>query len=514
MASDATATLATDIRWQHNPLYRWWRLVLVRSVDHSKVIERIVEDSGWSPRYAFMTMMSAGIAVLGLLLSSPAVVIGAMLISPLMSPILGFGFSLALFDFSEMRRSLFALVVGSALAVAFTALIVLASPLQAATAEIIARTRPNLFDLGVALFAALAGTFAIIRGRGETIVGVAIATALMPPLAVVGYGLATWNMPVLGGSLALFATNFMTIALAATVMARFYGFGHFLSSQQSWTQTILLVLVFVAMSIPLGISLRQIAGEAVAVTQIRSLISDRFGADARVTQLNVDFDARPVTIRAVIITPRDKMQATGVLQAALEKTLGRPLSLRLDQVLLEAGAGALDAQRQELRQASDVAAAENQRIAELSALLSLASGVAPDDLTIDRDHRRATVAAAPLSGATPATYRALEGRLAAQFEGWQVRIIPPQDVLPAIVFASDSDKLDAAAREAAATSAWAAARWNLRSLAVPGLAAPAPEKPELAMRRALAIIEVLRSQGIGGVPAPATANRITLRVPK
>ncbi|RYD62391.1 MAG: DUF389 domain-containing protein, partial [Sphingomonadales bacterium] len=445
MASSNITAPDTDHRWQHNALYRWWRLMVVNSVDHPKVMERIVSDSGFSARYAFMTMMSAGIAVLGLLLSSPAVVIGAMLISPLMSPILGFGFSLALFDFAEMRRSLLALIIGSLLAVAFTALIVLVSPLQAATAEIIARTRPNLFDLGVALFAALAGTFAIIRGRGETIVGVAIATALMPPLAVVGYGFATWNMPVLAGSLALFATNFVTIALSATVMARFYGFGHFLSSQQSWTQTILLVLVFVAMSIPLGVSLRQIAGEAVAVTQVRSLLSDRFGQDARVTQLAVDFDAEPIMVRAVVITPREKMQKTEVLKAALEAALGRPVSLRLDQLLLEPGAGALDAQRQELRQASDTAAAENQHIAELSRLLSLASGVAPEDVTIDRDHRRATVAAAPLPGATLATYRALERRLATQIEGWQVFIIPPQTAMPIIVFTGNSDKLDSIA---------------------------------------------------------------------
>ncbi|MGO8433453.1 DUF389 domain-containing protein, partial [Rhizobium johnstonii] len=92
-----------------------------------------------------------------------------------------------------------ALAGGALLGVAFAALIVLVSPLKEPTAEILSRTRPNLFDLLVALFAALAGSFAIIRGRGETITGVAIATALMPPLATVGYGLATWNMAVLGG---------------------------------------------------------------------------------------------------------------------------------------------------------------------------------------------------------------------------------------------------------------------------------------------------------------------------
>lgn len=98
-------------------VYRWWRRYVVEPIDHKAVVTRIVADSGWSPRFAFMTMMSAGIAVLGLLLSSPAVVIGAMLISPLMSPILGFGFSLALFDFRELRRSLKALAIGASVAV-------------------------------------------------------------------------------------------------------------------------------------------------------------------------------------------------------------------------------------------------------------------------------------------------------------------------------------------------------------------------------------------------------------
>lgn len=506
-----TLTDSIPSRWRRNPIYRWWHFALVGSVDHEKVMARIVEDSGWSPRYAFMTMMSAGIAVLGLLLSSPAVVIGAMLISPLMGPILGFGFSLALFDFAEMRRALLALVVGSFVAVGFTALIVLASPLQAATAEIIARTRPNLFDLGVALFAALAGTFAIIRGRGETIVGVAIATALMPPLAVVGYGLATWNMPVLGGSLALFATNFVTIALAATVMARFYGFGHALSSQQSWTQTIILLLVFVAMAIPLGLSLRQIAGEAVAVTQTRSLLSDRFGADARVTQLSVDFDAHPIIVRAVVITPRARMQKTPQLQTDLEKRLGRRITLRLDQVLLEPGAGALDAQREEMRQATDAAAAETAHINELSHLLALATDVSVEDVTIDRDHRRATAAAAPLAGASLATYRALEGRLASQADGWEIALVPPQMALPPIAFVGAADALDAESKEAVLTAAWAAKRWNLRALQVPGLPDPAPDRPSLAQRRALAIATILRGQGVGAEPAAASGNRFILK---
>lgn len=492
-------------------LYRWWRQSIVGRVDHEAVVARIVEESGWSPRYAFMTMMSAGIAVLGLLLSSPAVVIGAMLISPLMSPILGFGFSLALFDFAELRRSLKALIIGAVAAVAFTALIVAVSPLQAPTAEIVARTRPNLFDLGVALFAALAGTFAIIRGRGETIVGVAIATALMPPLAVVGYGIATHNAAVAAGSLALFVTNFITIALSATAMARFYGFGHQLSRRQTWAQTTVLVLVFVAMAIPLGLALNRIGREALAVSQARALLNDRFGDDARVTQLDLDFSREPLLVRAVVITPRTGMQKTPVLQAAMTRTLERPVRLDLDQILLEAGATALEAQREELRQAGESQNGEAQRMAALVQMVAMVTGVAPDDVTVDRDHRRATAAAATLPGATIATYRTLEARAAAQSDGWTVAIVPPRGPMPDIAFADNVDTPDPAAFTAIVTSAWAAKRWNMPTLGVPGLpVGAAPDRPTLTQRRGLAIAAILRENGIVPVPVAAAGQRFPL----
>jgi uncharacterized hydrophobic protein (TIGR00271 family) len=480
-------------------------------VDHESVIARIVEESGWSPRYAFMTMMSAGIAVLGLLLSSPAVVIGAMLISPLMNPILGFGFSLALFDFRELRRSLKALAGGAIVAVAFTALIVTISPLQAPTAEIVARTRPNLFDLAVALFAALAGSFAIIRGRGETIVGVAIATALMPPLAVVGYGIATRNWPVGMGAFALFVTNFITIALSATAMARFYGFGHHLSRRQSWMQTIVLMLVFVGMAIPLGISLNTIGREAVAVSQARSVLNDKFGEEARVTQLDLDFAAKPLVVRAVVITPRSAMQKTPVIQAALMETLGRSVRLDLDQIRLEAGAGTLAAQREELRQAGETSSPGAQRITALAGMIALVTGVAADDVTVDRDHHRATAAAVALPGATTVTYRVLEQRAAAQADGWSVAIVPPQGPLPEIAFADNADTLDDGARAALSTSIWAARHWNMPALGVPGLpTGPMPPTPNLTQRRATAIAAILRAQGIAPLPAPPAGQRFAL----
>ena len=438
------------------PSTDWWRSSIVGSVDHENVLARVIEDSGWSPRYAFMTMMSAGIAVLGLLLSSPAVVIGAMLISPLMGPILGLGFSLALFDFAEMRRSLTALAIGTMAAIAFTVVIVMASPLKATTAEILARIRPSLFDLLVALFAALAGTFAIIRGRGETIVGVAIATALMPPLAVVGYGIATWNFPVFAGSLTLLVTNFVTIALTAMILARFYGFGHFLSSRQSWAQTLLLLAVFVAMAVPLGISLEQIARESIITTQIRRALTQRFGANARVTQLEIDFDADPMLVRTVIIAPRSAARHRADLQGQLQRTLGRPVRLQVDQVLLTPGAQVIDAQREELRQLNEANATGRVADNAVARLVAVTAGVDLEFVTLDRDHRRVTARATVLPGASLATYRVLEQRAAAAAEGWEIIFVPPLGPLPRVRFAEGEDTLSPEARAAVHLSAWAA----------------------------------------------------------
>lgn len=411
-----------------------------------------------------------------------------------------------MFDFAELRRAFIAFLAGSVAAILFTAMIVLASPLKATTAEILARTRPNLFDLMVALFAALAGSFAIIRGRGDTIVGVAIATALMPPLAVVGYGLATWNMAVLGGSLALLATNFVTIALAATIMARLYGFGHYLSSKQSWLQTAVLFGAFVAMAVPLGFSLHQIAREAVIVTQVRAFLASRFGPDARVTQLDIDFRRPPWSVRSVVIAPRSKGSSPAELRSGLERLVGQPLSLRIDQILLDPGAGAA-AEQVALDRAQAVAIDGDDRAAEIAAIVALAAGVAPDDVTLDRDHHRAVALVTVLPDADLATYRALELRASRAADGWSIEIRPPVGPLPRLIFANGSDVLDDAAREAVLTSAWAARRWNLRALRVPGLLAEAtmPPRPGLAARRARAIAALLRGEGIEAIPAPATA---------
>ena len=503
-------------RWDRVPLARWWRHAVIDTVDHEEVIGRVVEDSGLSARYLFMTAMSAGIAVLGLLLSSPAVVIGAMLISPLMSPILGVGFGLALFEFNEVRRALTAILLGSLAAVLFTALIVLASPLQATTTEILSRTRPNLFDLLVALFAALAGTFAIIRGRGEAIVGVAIATALMPPLAVIGYGLATWNGPVLTGSLALFGTNFLTIALASMVMARLYGFGHHLTRKQTVLQTGILLGAFLVMAIPLALALGQIAREALFVSQVRSVLSEWFGPESRVTQLEVDFHRSPWAVRSVVITPRSRAASPTLLRRNLEQRLERRLDLQVNQILLDPAEGA-GAERAALARANAAALDGNDRADEVAELVAVAAGVPRERVTLDLERRRAIAPAAPLPGASLATYYALERRTAAAADGWTIEIVPPPASLPLIEFGEGDEVLAGAPRQAALQTAWAARRWNVPALLVPSLP-PVEERADddlpLAAQRAMAIAAVLDAQGVEALTAPPAGASFRLAPPE
>ena len=178
--------------------------------------------------YWLQTVFSAGIATLGLVLNSPAVIIGAMLISPLIGPILSGGLALAAGDLIMGVRSGLKLLLSCLAAIFFSVLLVGILPFKELTNEIASRTRPNLLDLGVALFSGAVGSIAIcreVKGVVTSIPGVAIAVALMPPLGVVGYGFglafstnAADGMPIARGGGLLFLTNLVAITFTAMLV--------------------------------------------------------------------------------------------------------------------------------------------------------------------------------------------------------------------------------------------------------------------------------------------------------
>lgn len=165
------------------------------------------------------------IASLGLNTDSIPVIIGAMLISPLMGPIIGAGLGIAIQDFELVRRSLknvTAAVIGSLVA---SAIYFLISPQYESSSQLLARTSPSIYDVFVALFGGAAGILSIAaKNKGQVMPGVAIATSLMPPLCTAGYGLATMQMHFFLGALYLFFTNMIFIFFATWIGVKLMGF--------------------------------------------------------------------------------------------------------------------------------------------------------------------------------------------------------------------------------------------------------------------------------------------------
>ena len=462
-------------------LQHWWRSEVIGTVDQQAVIAKRREDGLLSERYLFMTAMSGGIAILGLLLSSPAVVIGAMLLSPLMGPIMGLGFALAIGDYNWMKQAARSLAWGTLMAVALCALVVYFSPIQTITPEIAARTRPNLFDLLVALFSALAGAYAMIRGREGTIVGVAIATALMPPLAVVGFGLATANGTVFWGALLLFVTNLLTIAVTALGMARLYGFRTSLTERQSRFQDFAVAAVLFALAVPLFFSLRQIGWEYNAQRIVRSELQDAFDARSRLSQVDIDFGSDPISIDATVLTPRLRVDAEKQAESALSRRLNENIKLNLTQYQVGTSSTAAElAQVSAAREKEEAAAA--RRAEDMAKRLSLVAGVPEADVLVDRQRRKAMVRAKVLDGATLATYRILEQRISATEPDWAVEVIPPAGPLPTIPFADGEPTT--AGFKALELVAWAAKR-----IEAPVVLAGTPEQTARAS-------DILAEQGI------------------
>jgi uncharacterized hydrophobic protein (TIGR00271 family) len=315
-------------------LWRQLRERMAQDVNHPAVLSNVTEGGGLTPRFAFMAVMSCGIAILGLLQSSAAVVIGAMLISPLMGPIVQLGFSLCVVDFRMMGRSLLALLGGIGLALATAMLIVWLSPLREATGEILARTHPNLFDLLVALLSGLAGGYAVITRKGEAIVGVAIATALMPPLAVVAFGLATGDTAIAGGAFFLFMTNLLAIALSVTLIAKWYGFGTDNVPKHALWQGGVIAATFLLLAFPLGVALRDIGRQAWVANQTRAVVQEYLQEKGgSIERLEVVRRDAGLSVDLVVIVPNYLPHVQQDLAAQLERRLAQSPELRVRQTL-------------------------------------------------------------------------------------------------------------------------------------------------------------------------------------
>lgn len=193
--------------------------------DPDKTREAIVHDIEFRGANVWSLIASIFIASIGLNMNSTAVVIGAMLISPLMGPIIGIGYSIAINDLTLFIKAIKNFAVMVILSIITSTFYFWVTPLTSASAELIGRTQPTLLDLFVAIFGGIAGIVSISKSeRTNVIPGVAIATALIPPLCTAGYGIAEGNLSYFFGASYLFLINSVFIAIASFVIIRYLRF--------------------------------------------------------------------------------------------------------------------------------------------------------------------------------------------------------------------------------------------------------------------------------------------------
>lgn len=444
------------MRWRVR-VARWLMLPELDSDAAHGLRQRVVEDGTLNQGYVLMCALSAGIATLGLLQSSTAVVIGAMLISPLMGPIAALGFGFASLDGQRIREAARVVLVGAAIGIATGMLLTWLSPIRNATPEILARTQPTLLDFAVALFSGLAGGYATVLGKGGTAIGVAIATALMPPLATVGYGLGVMQPGFTLGALLLFLTNLSAIAFSFALIARLSGAARPLARVEFSARHVIFGLAaFAALAVPLAATLYSVVRETGLRSAARSAILKEAGKGSTIAQLDASWSllGDPV-VSAVVITPRYLPGETEAVRARLATTAGENLSLTVQQVL----AADVPAQTRAMVDAAmeRTVAGINSDVPPFQAIRA-AIGLPTRGLWTNRAERIVNVEPLAAPGWSLADFRALEGRATAQAGGWTVRVVPPVD--PQLTVALDPDQ-PAARAVSPQLAAWALSRWGL-----------------------------------------------------
>ena len=281
--------------------------------------------------FHFLLGMSGIIATFGLLGDSVAIIIGAMIIAPLIGPIVGIAYSIAVANRRLLKRSILTLFTGVTLTVAISWLTAVIVQLKTVGPEIIARSNPTLIDLGIALAAGAAGSFANSRRRiADALPGVAIAVALVPPLSVIGIGLALGEKSLTTGSLLLFLTNLTGIVFSGVIVFLCQSYGSIERAKQG---LVFAVGFLCLLGLPLTLSLRTLIVQKNVRYTVIEIVRERspIFADSEIRSIAVkpqqDFLLVEMEIAATTNSiSRDRLERARNL---LAKELERPVELRV-----------------------------------------------------------------------------------------------------------------------------------------------------------------------------------------
>ncbi len=332
------------IRYQIKKL-KDYLAIKTEMVNHQSIVREMAAGVEHSWIYYLMLLMAGLIALLGLLTNSVAVVIGAMLISPLMGPIISSGLALIIGDLPLARRAFRTIAISVGLTILVTAVTTVLSPLKDPTAEIMARVRPNIYDLFIAMLSGIVGTVALCTKRNYliTATGVAVATAVIPPLSVVGYGLGTGQGMLAMGGFLLFFTNFVAIVLTSYLVLFVLGFrtSHVETVQYSTRKRLLIIagLLFL-ISIPLVYTLVVDLKKVSTKKRINLVLKkhlDKAKACHMTSYFYVNQDGRMLVNASVNTVKFIDNSVKTQMEDELNKFFKMPVELQLEQVIVASG---------------------------------------------------------------------------------------------------------------------------------------------------------------------------------
>ena len=284
--------------------------------DDDEVIEDIKRGVTFRGTNLWILICAIFIASIGLNMNSAAVVIGAMLISPLMGPIIGIGLGIGIFDLQLIRRALMNLAVAAIISVITSTVYFLITPLDDAQTEILARTTPTLWDVLIALFGGFAGIIASSRqDKSNAIPGVAIATALMPPLCTAGYGIATGQWSFFIGAFYLFSINCVFITVSTVVIVKYlrYRPKQYVDAQMERRVKIWIALLVIATMIPSVFIAYNVVQKSFFERKARTFLEEELNQQA--TQvINQQLIYRPDTSQIVITCIGQTIDSSQILK--------------------------------------------------------------------------------------------------------------------------------------------------------------------------------------------------------
>jgi uncharacterized hydrophobic protein (TIGR00271 family) len=291
--------------------------------DKQKVLENVKSNISFRGSTVWILACAIVVASVGLNVNSTAVIIGAMLISPLMGPIVGAGFSLGIYDFELLKKAAKNLIIATLVSLLVSTLYFILSPFKETQSELLARTSPNIYDILIAFFGGLVGVIAITRvEKGNPIPGVAIATALMPPLCTAGYGLAIGNWKFFLGALFLYTINCVFICISTFIIVKYLHYPEVqhinpkYRKQIKYTITTIIVLLIVP-SVYFAYALAQ---EKKYNEKVAVFLNDEFTEKGfAILYQKINYKKNPRSIELAFLNKKINKQEIQILSDVLQK---------------------------------------------------------------------------------------------------------------------------------------------------------------------------------------------------